>query len=343
MTEDNSTNATAAAVSLTVYELWIQLTVFYGLMGGVLSTIFSVLIWVGICRKKKFRNRFFIIVGCLTFVRTCIAVNFISLVTFRILRTIGIVATEQPRIICHSVHILVMHSLTVELTLLCTLVIDRMIAIAWINYYRLLTPRSALQICVAQYIFVAMIKLVPSYTGDDMFAIAKCINLYSFLNDTFNSYSTNIDLVMVFVVLLIYFVLIFYLRLRINVIKQAASKTDAGNVALQRQLKLMPMLRNLVLMHCGLALTAKLFLWLGPLFKDPAIQQRLIAFGGIMQAIDLFVNVVALLLTNADIRRAAIPFCLRNHVETMDATQTSKAQTMMSIRSVAPMKMADVD
>lgn len=318
MAETNSTSA----VTLTVYELWIQLVVFYGLVAGVLSTVFSILIWIGISRKKQLRNRFFVIVGCLTFVRTTIAVGFIILAAARILRTVSLVATEQPRIVCHCVHFVFIYSLTVELTLLCTLVVDRMVAIVWINYYRLLTTKSALRVCLVQYVAVALVKLVPSYAGDDMLAIVKCVNLYSFLNETFNSYSTNIDLAMVFAILVIYFVLIMYLRLRINVIRQATSQTDAGNVALRRQLKLMPMFRNLVLMHCLLALTAKLFLWMGPIMADPALQQRMVLVGGIIQTIDIFANVIALLVTNREIREAAIPWCLKNQGEALDAGQT---------------------
>lgn len=313
----NSTST--PAVTLTIYELWIQLLVLYGTIGGILPTVFAALIWAGIWREKKLRSRFYAIVGCLTFVRMLYAIAFILMALFRSLRTAGVVETNQTRLICHSIHILLVNNQTAELTLLCTLVIDRAVAVTLVTYYRLLSTKSAFQLCVAQYVLVSIVKLVPSYFGNNLLEMVQCVSFASALNETYNQFNTGIDLFLVFAVLVIYLLLIAFIRLRISAIQQAAN-----NMALQRQLKLMPVLRNLVLMHVSLTLVGKSLTYLGNNNYFPEHSQRLTAAGGSMSAVDVFANVMILLITNQAIRDAALPAFMKkkkNQVGSVPASQ----------------------
>lgn len=312
-------NSTSITVQLTPLELWTQLIVFYGLLCGIVSTACSVLIWYGIIRRKNLRTRFFIIVGCLTFCRTLICLQFLIMAIYRSLRTLGFVSPDQKRIVCHTIHFWLINGWTLEMFLLCALVVDRMIAIVAINRYRHMKSKSAFTLCLVLFVTVSIAKLVPSYSFDNMLEIRPCVNLYSFLDHRFNEFSQYIDLIMVLIILICYLALIVITKLKV---RRMRGNQEATDVALRRQLKLMPMLRNLVLMHCTLAFTSKLLLFLANIL--PRCQQRCTAYGGVLSCIDVFTNVFVLLFTNSDIRSASLPCFYKQVSQVSGASRLAK-------------------
>lgn len=321
-----SAPTTSATVTLTPVELWIQILFFYIFFCGIVTNIMGTAIWIGILRKKDLRTRFFIIIGFLTFCRTGSCTNLLISGIFRALRTAGIVDTFQRRLFCHSLHFWLLDGFVLEQALLLALVIDRMIALMAINYYRLLTDRSAAYVCIILYAAVTVIVIGPSYAFDDMWGYAPCINTDSFVSPIFNLYKTNLSLAVVCAIVVCYCVLIFYVRLGAKAMEADAQKSEIAKVALQRQLKLMPIFRNVVLMHCGFTFSSRLLNMLAPLFP-PEYGQRLTGVGGIFMNFDLFFNMMTLLVNNADIRKAAIPWWRKDYVTPFQGTGSGSRNT----------------
>lgn len=294
-------------IFLTHAELWIQLAVFYGFLCGIVANLLNILIAIGIMRHKEMRTRFFVIVASLTLCRTGLCCQYLVTAVYRLLRTLGLVSAAQRRLTCHFIHFWLINGYTLELTLLGTLLVERTIAIMFPKYYYRIGRKSVYQICVGQYVLVSFMKLIPSYAGEDAFELVACVNLYSFLSPAFNSFMQTTDFCLTALILVLYCLLILYVRWKSKRIRSKITGNEAAKLLLERHLSLMPVLRTLVLYHCGLTLVAKLLSFLSGIVQEHH-SQRLVAAGGIFVCLDLFVNAVTLLATNKEIRDAAMPW-----------------------------------
>lgn len=308
---DNLTNKSATvALGITPAELWIQLTIFYVLLAGVLSTLGNVLMTIGIIKSKDLRTRFFIIVGSLLITRSLISLEMGIAGVHRILRSLGVVEVNLKRYICHSIHFQFFYATTLEMILILVLVIDRVLAIAFCNYYRSLTRKQALVTCIIISVFIVISKIILSYLGVNMNDTIPCLNVYSAPHELFNLTFQNIDFAVTILILVLYVGLIMYVRFYL--LKSMKSEHDGSKkIFLERQMKLLPMLRRLVLIHCGLAMFTKLLSLLAGVVTSQAA--RLTAYGGIMTTVDLFANVIMLLATNKELREASFP-CWKSKV-----------------------------
>lgn len=322
---DNVTDGHLAnpLITQTQAELWIMFVVFYTVLCGIITNIASVMICVGLYRKKEMRTRFFVIIGCLTFCRTLLSTQFLIIGIYRTLRTAGIASTVQRRLTCHVIQFWLIHGVVLEQTLLCTLVIDRIVAIMAIGYYRLLKAKSAFYICVSQFVIVTLFYLGPCYFIDDMFAVAPCIDMNSFLNPYFSLYRQYSSLAVVLIILILYVLLVLYLKVRAKMMAADLSKNEVAKVAFQRQLKLMPIFRDVVILHCSFSLTSRFFLFLSNVVPIEQ-SQRMMAWGNTLICVDLFANVIGILFNNSEIRAAAIPWWRSNRVDSQ-GSQTNRA------------------
>lgn len=307
ISSNSNRSTTTPPAGLTSVELWIQLIFFYIFLNGVVTNIIGTAIWVGIVRKKDLRTRFFIMIGFITFCRSCYCTNMFFVGIYRSLFTAGVIGTSQRRIVCHLINFWCINAFVLEQVLLLALVTDRFIALMAINYYRLMRDRSAAYVCVSLYIFVTIIVMGPPYFVDNMFEYAPCTNGDSFLNPYLGVYKTNLSLAIVCTIFVLNCVLMFYLRMQAKAMVAVAHESEVAKAALQRQMKLMPMFRNIILMHCGFTFTSKILNVISTLVP-PAYGQRLNMVGGILTVLDMFLNNISIVMTNADIRSVVMPW-----------------------------------
>lgn len=309
-TNGTFSNVTAAPVSIgvTAAELWIQLIVFYILFCFIVLCLNSVMA-VATLRTKELRSRFFVLVGCLLYCRNLLSIQLIVIGFYRVFRTVNLASGSMTRLQCHSVHVCLYFATYFELILLLLLVIDRIMAIIAFNYYRQLTIRQALLTCTAAAVLSLLAKLAPSYaTMSDFAEVIPCISYNSPTNPDYNAYSQHLDLATTLLVVALYLGLAVYLRLYLIPKLTKAAQDSAGQsamIAMRRQMKLLPLLRKLVLVHCGLTLTSRILLLVGTIVP-PAYSQRATAYGGMVVTVDLLANAIILLKTNKDLRHASM-------------------------------------
>lgn len=297
----NSTNATGGSpTTLTEVELWIQFIVFYLIINGVGSAachavVFSVIL----IERKKLSTRFFVILASLALTRTILGVQLIFTTCYRILRTLGHAAVVQPRMSCYAIHFALYFGNTLELVLLIAIVVDRVMAIAISDRYRHLTPKHAVKMCFGIFISVTTFKLILAYATD--FSVpdhVACTNMYSPTGAYFNAYTQNIDFALILCLLLIYLWLIIDLRRR----TRKAGTSEELKAALKRRTRVMPAIRNLVLLHCAFTLTAKAVGVFSTVFVFKAQADRIIAYQGMMICCDNLISGLALVVSNKDLR-----------------------------------------
>lgn len=304
---NNSSTITIAPTAVVVTELWerlLQATLYIVLLGIITSTA-SLAICVGIYKSKKLRTRFFVIIWFLTMCRALLGLQYLAVGIFRMLKHLDYIQNIMIRFECHTLHFWIMCGSTLEMFLLLTLVLDRALAIVAPNYYRLLKPIQAAYLCLVITILVCGIALGLSYSNVDLLEKIACGSSYSPTSKQFNDFTQIIDFVVVVLILLAYVILIICIKWKVNKTGPTIDQNSAVHVHLHRQLKLMPMLRRLVLSHCGLSLLARLLFLLAVPF--PEYVSRLGVHGGSIVALDEFLNVVFLLHMNKDLRVASLP------------------------------------
>lgn len=307
--------------TLTQTELWIQLVVFYLLINGICSGSCNGLIFLAIViERKKLSTRFFVIVAALALTRALGGFQIIIIGCYRILRTLGLASLEQTRFRCYMVHFLLYFGNTIEMALLIVLVVDRVMAISASDRYRQLTPFHAAKICTGISILIAFIKILMSLTMDNIPDSISCDNMYSPAGNTFTIYCQNIDFSLVVLLLLIYFCLIIDLRL-----KSRQTGTAEAKAALRRRLRVMPAIRNLVLLHCLFTLTSKLAGVLSTVSAFKEQENRIIAYQGMMICCDNFISGLALVISNTELRKAIKNLLTRQaKVEQLTLVQVDK-------------------
>lgn len=308
-------NRTAASIGLTPTELWIQLIVFNGLLGGVIPTVGNVAIAVGIVKCSNLRSRFFVILWYLVVARALVSSQLLVMFVYRLLRTLHLVDITMTRLGCYFIHLNTYYALTVEMILLLGLVLDRTLAVVAYNYYRYLTIRHAIVGCSVASIMAIIMKMAPSFYGIDALQSISCVNGYSATAAMYNAYHQHVDLAIALLILVLYVALLLYLHFRLMPRMKLANQTGdrSGLIAFKRQIKLLPVLRMLVLLHCGFALVSKTLLSVSSLVPE-VVALRLVAYGGMINTVDLSSNVLVLLVYNKDLRKAVIP-CFDTVVE----------------------------
>lgn len=299
-------NATTSAIALTVAELWIQLIGFYFIL-GILSVVGYAVMAIGIIRSdnKNLRSRFFVILCALLMSRILVSLQMVTNFIYRTLRTFNLAPTYLNRAACYMTHVNANFSFTLEMVFLLILLADRMAAIIFFSYYRKLTARQAIITCVVAAVLTISFKLIPSFIGINFGDTVPCFNGYSGNGPAFNVYIQNIDLAIALLIFVMYIGLLAHLRSTVR--SRISNADDNDKIAFKRQMKLLPVLRRLILIHCGFSFASKLLFGLANQFPD-AIQQRFTAYGGMMQILDMFVNAVVLVVTNKELRDASFPF-----------------------------------
>lgn len=304
------TNTSTPSVGLTSAELWTQLLLFYVAISGGLIFV-QCIIAIGIIRTKELRNRFFVILCAVLFARVLLSAQNFSIGVYRSFRTLGLAPMNMVRFWCHCMHINLYYAAFLEMLYLVILVVDRFIAITASSYYRRLTVRQAIITCIIAFFASIFIKLVPTYLGVDLGEVIACMNINSPIHRLVGSYGQNMDVVPAVLILVVYIAMMLYIQCyMLPKLKKASedSASQAAMISVKRQMKLLPLLRRLVLTHCGLTLLAKIVLGAAPL-AGPAYELRLTAYGGMLIMTDLLVNAVVLLATNKEVRWAAFAVC----------------------------------
>lgn len=306
----NNSSSVIVVADLTVAEQWIQYIFFY-IGFGILGAIGNIALATGIIRSKDLRSRFFIVICTVVLVRITIAYQFIVIGLFRALKALHIVEVNQKRITCHFIHFFIHVSFSVELSLLFVLVIDRMLAIIAPVVYRRLTRRQAKGICLITVLVVAVCKAVPSFVGwgDHNEAVA-CMNVFSTVTPKMSPYFQNMDLALTMLVLSMYCLLWTYLKVHVKPLKR--QNIVEGQLHLKRRMTLLPLLRNTVFAHTIVTLTAKCLTSVVVWFPEQSF--RLVAYSGNLNTIDLILNIVILMWSHNDLRKAAVPgWCRREN------------------------------
>lgn len=306
LTVANVTDPTSS-IGLTLAELWIQLIVFYIILCGIVSLIGNILMAVGVIRSKKLRSRFFIVVCALLVSRVLTCFQLLVIGIFRSLWALGLAGLYMTRLQCQLIHFNLYYSTLMEMALLLVLVVERIAAIVAYKYYRHLTSRQAVIVCVVASALSVLAKLLPWYIETDFNEIVRCVNVNSASYTSDSIIAQNMDLVVALLVLILYLGLILYLRCYLLPAMKKSSNGDQPLMAsMMRQVNLIPLLRRLVLIHCGFAMTAKICLAVATILSHAEDAYRVTAYGGMLITVDLFVNVVVLLTTNKDLREATL-------------------------------------
>lgn len=316
---DASSNFTSRSIitGVTEVELWFQLVFCYVFLGSV-AAFFNIVLLIGIYRDKMLRTRFFIIVSATIFCRCLICYQFMIVGIYRILRTLEQVSAFQPKIICILSSTLMYVTETLELALLTVLAIDRALAILAPGYYRISTSKGAFRICLTVYIGVLPIKIIPlTLLSGDLSEMVACININSAPGFAYSVYSQSLDIILCAVILILYVSLAIRLRMKIShssapaaVVEEASfDRTPRSSIVeadIRRITKLMPTFRNLVLVHSCFTFMSKLLLFLSSQVQEES--RRLVLYAGITLIFDQVINVIVLISSNEDIRRACWPW-----------------------------------
>ena len=307
-----SPNANAPSnipAGITEIELWIQLIVFLGIIGGVVSTAGNLAIVIGILRSKKLRSRFFVILWFLAMARALTSSQTIVTVAYRTLRTLNIADMMVKRISCYLIHLNAYYSLTLEVVFLLGLVIDRCLAILAYRYYSTLTYRQAIKACTIASVVTIMVKVVPSFLGVDVTAVIPCVNMISPLIPAYANFHTNVDLVITIMMLSIYLWLMWYVRFRFLPAANSSSLEGGDQTAFinfNRQANLLRLIRQLVLMHCGVTLVTRAGLGLLT-FVPPLVAVRLSTYNSMLVVLENIFDIAVVLISDKDVRKAAVP------------------------------------
>lgn len=294
----------AGTTGITELELFIQLILFY--FGfGIAAGIGNVSVAGGIVRNKKQKSRFHVIVGFLAVARACLAFQFALIALFRFLRTFNLISVVQTRASCHFLHLFLYNASTVELCLLYVLVLDRMMAIAASHRYRRWTCEQAKIVGVTVTLTVSVLKFAPFYFSGRLHDRVKCLNVNSPGRPAFNAYNQHLDLVLAVILLVLYACLMCIVRVHLQRLKAK----EEPQLAFRKRTKLIPMLKNMVLVHCTFVLSSKIMLFLSGIL--PAHAARLVAYGGALLMVDSVANVAILLCVNRDVRRSSLAFLRR--------------------------------
>lgn len=324
-----SSNSTTTA-DLTVFEEWLQYIVFY--VGcGIVGIVGNTAIAVGIIRTKNLRTRFFVVICTLVCVRVTLAFQFVVMGAHRALKSLQIIDVNQKRITCYCLHLFINISFTIELCLLLVLVIDRMMAIMAPMVYKNLSLRQAKIVCLSVVIVVGVFcKIIPSLIGWDFNEIVPCTNSFSSFSDGLKRFFQNVDLPIISIVILMYCVLWIVIKWRVTQLKR--ENDSEKEIQLRRKMAVLPLLRNIIVTHATLTLTAKLLIAIIVYIPSQAI--RLTAISGDLNTIDLIANLIVLLWSNKELRDATWTACgTRSNPET-----TRTAPGVGNRIAVAPME-----
>lgn len=226
----------------------------------------------------------------------------------------------QPRITCMSMSALHYLTVTLEVSLLFVLGIDRVMALVAPDYYRSLTVRGAMRLCGLIYLIIIPAKGLPLLLlSGDLMDVVSCDSISSGPGWIYNMYSHYLNLILCCATILLYLALAIRLRLRVRYLKtprpqlalqeervslDQSSRSSVAEADIKRISKLMPTFRNLILVYCIFTFVAKLLMILAVQIQQQ--RGRFIVYAGIFVTIDQVVNVIVLMVTNRDIRRSCL-------------------------------------
>lgn len=261
---------------------------------------------LGIAKCKDMRSRFYVIIIFLLVCRMLMCVQLTVLSVYRVLRVIDVVAF-QSRLTC-SFMVLFLYPGTLELLLLLMLALDRGVALFAVSYYRNLDWKHAAKMCFAISSVALLVKIGLLFGDPPFSATVTCFVVFDAIPVKLVEFSQNFDLALLLLLLVVYIAILVALRIRLHKLR-SKSENDAAVIAINRHMMVMPTVRNIIVVHVAWTLSAKILLSLGIMPFATAYSARFLLFGGFFVASELFVNVVVLLCTNAEIRKATLP-CL---------------------------------
>lgn len=309
---NEAVNVSAPPSVPTIAERYFQVGVYLTFT----STSFVGYVWMacGIARCKETRSRFYYILIFLLLSRAGICVQLFNLIVYRLLRLLNLVS-NPPRYVCSLLAILIYPGF-VETVLLIGLAIDRAVALFAISYYRKLSRKQVVKACLLAS-GVALIFKVGMLFGTPAFSEpVGCLSVFDAMGKEGATFAQHFEFSLIVVLLVVYMSMLAAIHARVKRLKMQAN-SDALLATINRQMALMPTLRNIVVIHCFWTFTSKLLLTISVLPSAASFGARCVLYAGCFICSELFVNIVTLLKTNEEVRRATINCFRANKVQSI--------------------------
>lgn len=284
---------------LTYPERYSQFA-FY-LFFGSTAFIGNSMMAIGIAKCKEMRSRFYVIIIFLLMARMLMCMQLLQLAIYRFLRVLDKVAFPS-RLVCGFLTVFVYPG-TLELLVLLVLAIDRAIALFAVAYYRHLKWQQAAKMCAVVSLIPLAVKIGLLVGDPPIMSTVSCFNVFDSVATANATLSQNLDLALLIVLIAVYVLILVVLRFRLHKLRNSP-ENDAGLVAIRRHLTLMPTVRNIIVVHCVWTLSAKVLITLALEPFAESLSAKFLLYAGYFVASELLVNVIILLWTNLDVRRA---------------------------------------
>lgn len=296
---NNTTNATAIATlpAFGGVETWFRLVAFFIILCAGSATGNVIVILCTTKTEEMRTSRFFAIVRHLCFTRAMTCLQFCIMGLYQCLRVAAVVSVVQPYTACLALFFWLTFGLMTEMLLLIFMAMDRIVAIAFPLKYWTIGTKQASLLCVIIAVFCCCVRVGHALLVSDVTQPVVCATVFSVGSESSSIASQTTDNGLLAILIILQLSLMIYVRCR----SRRAPGTEAERDSIQRHMTLLPILRNQVLLHCGIQILSKTILLLTQVVIDPIWNGRLMAYGSTLVTLDIFVNTCALLL-NQDIR-----------------------------------------
>lgn len=285
---DSLSNATVRTVLLTPFELWLRISIGLGL--GTVSVLLHSLIAISLCKGNGLENRFHVFLFFLSISRIMYGFGHFCVATYRVLRTAGLAPTAMSSFACHSIQMFGVFPPTLELVILFMLIFDRAIAFGYPLIYRNFSTSQAKKLCAGACLIWFLFRFLPSYFGVSATDVIQCVNTLSPLAPSYAICWQYLDFVFSLSILVPFAYLVIAVWRRMHHENEQAT----ADASFRRLVKVLPFLRLQLIMHCALVITSRSMQLAAAYVKNEADQQRMIAYYGMMAALDVFVNAIIL-------------------------------------------------
>lgn len=304
----------------TIAERYFQLVVYVAFSS--VSFVGYVSMAYGMAKCKETRSRFYYILIFLLLCRAMICVQIFNLILYRLLKLLDVVP-NPPRYVCAIVAVMAYPNL-LEAVLLFVLAADRAVALFAVAYYRKLTRTQVVKVCLLASGATLMLKFGLLFGTPSFFEPVACQSLYDAMAKEAILFAQYFEFALIVALVIAYISMLAAVHVRVKKLR-AQPDNEALLIAINRQIALMPTLRNIVIVHCFWTFTWKLVLTISVLPFAATIAARCVLYGGCFAVSELFVNVVILLKTNDEVRRATINVFRPNKVHSVATPQQRQA------------------
>lgn len=276
------------AVLLTPFEVGLRITIGLGLC--LASAIMPGLIAVSIFKGTYTESRFYIFMFFLSISRILYAMGHVVASIYHLLRVERVAPISMSSYACHVIQMLSNFPPTLELIFLLLLVIDRAVAFGFPLVYRNLGTRQAFQICIGACMFWFLIRVLPSYEGVSVSRTIQCVNTFAPLASRYAVSWQYLDMALSLGILVPYAYLLYAVRRRLR--KDKDQNSSLQDASLKRLMKVVPFLNLRLVTHCALVISSRCMKLVAAYAGSKATEQRLVAYYGILAAVDIFVNAI---------------------------------------------------